>query len=108
MRNIISSAVSAGKYKKKLFTTCRKFKGLEADAIILVDLSEHSFKADNVLRYYVGASRARLRLALITTMDDDACTSVLTNDLNYSKKIKKPKSFNLFSYMKIFMYTILH
>ena len=87
----MNSVVSGGKYRKKLFTTCRKYKGLEADAVILVDLSEDTFKDDNVLRYYVGASRARLRLALITTMDDEACTRVLNNHLDYTKKIKKPK-----------------
>ncbi|MBR0418294.1 MAG: ATP-binding domain-containing protein [Erysipelotrichaceae bacterium] len=88
--SIISSVVSNGKYKKKRFTTCRKYKGLEADAVILVDVSENTFKQDNVLRYYVGASRARLRLAIISTMNDEACRNVLTNNIQYTKKIKKP------------------
>lgn len=89
-KSVIHDVISNGKYKKKQFTTCRKFKGLEADAIILIDVSEKTFEDDNVLRYYVGASRARLRLAIVTTMDDEACTNVLTNSIHYTKKIKKP------------------
>lgn len=90
--SIIKSVSSDGKYKKKLFTTCRKFKGLEADAIILIDINEDTFNDENVLRYYVGASRARIRLALVTTMNDDNCINVLNDSLHYEKKIKKPKS----------------
>ena len=88
--SILEAKVSDGKFKKKLFTTCRKFKGLEADAVILVDVDEHTFEEENVLRYYVGASRARVRLDMITMMDDEECTRVLTDRINYSKKIKKP------------------
>lgn len=88
--SVLTSRVTDGKYKKKIFTTCRKFKGLEADAIILVDVDENTFDEENVLRYYVGASRARVRLAIVTIMDDDACTRVLNERINYNKKIKKP------------------
>ena len=88
--SILEAKVSDGKFKKKLFTTCRKFKGLEADAVILVDVDEHTFEEENVLRYYVGASRARVRLDMITMMDDEECTRVLTDRINYCKKIKKP------------------
>ena len=88
--SILASRVTDGKYKKKLFTTCRKFKGLEADAIIMVDIDETTFDEKNVLRYYVGASRARVRLEMVTIMDDDACTRVLNERINYNKKIKKP------------------
>ena len=88
--SILEAKLSDGKFKKKLFTTCRKFKGLEADAVILVDVDEHTFEEENVLRYYVGASRARVRLDMITMMDDEECTRVLTDRINYSKKIKKP------------------
>ena len=73
-----------------LFTTCRKFKGLEADAVILIDVDENTFEEENVLRYYVGASRARVILDMITMMGDEECTRVLKDKINYSKKIKKP------------------
>lgn len=90
-KSILGPFAIKGTYNKKRFTTCRKFKGLEADAVILVDVCENTFNSENVLKYYVGASRARLRLDIITSMDDDACRRVLTDTLHYSKKIKKPQ-----------------
>lgn len=75
------------------FTTCRKFKGLEADAVILVDISEDTFlgnNGQNVLLFYAGASRARLRLAIVTTMDDSACISVLQH-FGKTGRIKRPQ-----------------
>ena len=74
------------------FTTCRKYKGLEADAVILVDVEENTFLGDegkNVLLYYVGTSRARLRLDIITTMDDDGAVRVLQS-LGKTEKVKRP------------------
>lgn len=75
----------------KLFTTCRRFKGLEADAVILVDVDGDSFDEEAVQHFYVGSSRARLRLEIVTTMDEDDCTRVLTDVIDYKKKIKNPK-----------------
>ena len=75
------------------FTTCRKYKGLEADAIILVDVEENTFvgnEGQNVLLYYVGTSRARLRLDIMTTMNDDGCVRVLES-LGKSDRIKRPQ-----------------
>jgi len=75
------------------FTTCRKYKGLEADAIILVDVDENTFLGNdgqNVLLYYVGASRARLRLDIMTTITDDGCIHVLES-LGKSDRIKRPQ-----------------
>ena len=89
--SILKPYLSDGKFKKINFTTCRKFKGLEADAVVLVDVDEETFCDDNVLRFYVGASRARLRLDIISTMDDDACSNVLNEVIRYKKKIKIPK-----------------
>ena len=69
----------AGKVQIR-FTTTRKFKGLEADAVILVDVDESTFlggDGKNVMQYYVGASRARLRLDIITTMDTEGANLVL-------------------------------
>lgn len=90
-RSCLATYVKNGKYKKKLFTTCRKFKGLEADAIVLIDIDVETFSAENVLRYYVGASRARIRLEMVTTMNDESCCYVLENYIHYTKKIKKPR-----------------
>lgn len=88
--SVLSSIATDGKYKKKLFTTSRKYKGLEADAVILIDIGEETFEEENVLRYYVGASRARIRLEMITLMDDESCIRVLNEKIHYTKKIKKP------------------
>ena len=46
-----------------LFTTVRKFKGLEAKVLILTDVSAQTFKTpQNKRLYYVGASRAKHEL----------------------------------------------
>ena len=73
------------------FSTCRKFKGLEADAIILLDVTSDIFEEENALIYYVGTSRARLWLDMLTTMDDEACTDVLQSAFEKRGHIKNPK-----------------
>ncbi len=90
--SILHGSVMNGMYHKKYhFTTCRKFKGLEADVVILIDVDGNTFNSNNTLLYYVGSSRARIRLELISTLSDDECKDVLVNKLNYTGKIKKPK-----------------
>ena len=95
--SILASHLVKGEYpagKQSIpFTTCRKFKGLEADAVILVDVEENTFTGNdgqNVLLYYVGTSRARLRLDIITQMNDADCLSVLES-LGRTEKAKRPK-----------------
>ena len=56
--------------KKYRFATCIKFKGLEADAIILTDLKKSSFEGKWGMEFYVGASRAKMRLDLICQLDE--------------------------------------
>lgn len=88
----LSSKIKDGRYRNKyMFTTCRKFKGLEADAIVLIDVDCKTFEESNVLLFYVGTSRARLRLDIITTLSDDECKQVLKETLAYSRTIKKAK-----------------
>ena len=50
---------------KYMVTTCIRFKGLEADAIIMLDLYNKSFSGKKGLEFYVGSSRAKLRLDMI-------------------------------------------
>lgn len=89
---ILSSEIKDGKYKGKYeYTSCRKFKGLESDAVIITDLDESIFETEKVLLYYVGTSRARLRLEIITTINDEGCLSVLANRLKPNAKVKVPK-----------------
>ena len=90
-KSVLTGKLTDKKFCKKRFTTCRKFKGLEADAVILIDIDAETFEGKNVLRFYVGASRARLRLELVTRMDDEACSYFLSDIIHYTKKIKNPK-----------------
>lgn len=63
---------------KCLFTTCRKFKGLEADAIIIVDIDGNVLlDKENRLLFYVGTSRAKFDLYLVFNLDDADCRTLV-------------------------------
>ncbi len=64
------------KGKEVKFTTCRKFKGLEADAVILVDVTFNAL-CDKYKLFYVGASRARLELSIICNMSNEECVTAI-------------------------------
>ncbi len=51
--------------------SCIRFKGLEADAIVLLDLDKNSFSGKKGMEFYVGASRAKLRLDMICKLIPD-------------------------------------
>jgi superfamily I DNA/RNA helicase len=70
--SFLNGYAADGTYGGFRFTTCRKFKGLEADAVILVDFTERTVLKDDML-FYVGASRARVRLDIMTMMDNESC-----------------------------------
>lgn len=90
--SVLSRYIDNEKYKNKYrFSTCRKFKGLEADAVILVDVTSDIFEDEKALLYYVGTSRARLWLDIITTMDNEACTDVLQSTFEKRGYIKNPQ-----------------
>lgn len=89
--SILGSISKDGKFNRKQFTTCRKFKGLEADAVILIDVTKETFSDEQRQLYYVGASRARLKLDILTQMTEQECKDVLSESLEYNKKIKNPK-----------------
>lgn len=90
--SVLANLVSNGTYKNKYhFSTCRKFKGLEADAVILVDVTAEIFKEENSLIYYVGTSRARLWLDIITTMEKQECNEVLESVFKKQGNIKNPQ-----------------
>ena len=60
------------------FTTCRKFKGLEAEVIIVVDIDENILLDDtNRLLLYVGASRAKFELGLLFNVSLDVCKKTM-------------------------------
>lgn len=67
-------------------TTCRKFKGLESDAVILVDVDEdvwakptRDYQPDPGLMFYTGASRARHELRIVCDMNEKGCEKVLAS-----------------------------
>ena len=98
--SVLSGLVFNGMYRNKYrFSTCRKFKGLEADAVILVDVDPDTFADNNILLYYVGTSRARLWLDIFTTMDNDQCTNVLQEVFEKKGNIKNPQK-ELATYLK--------
>lgn len=74
--SIISKAVRNGVYRECRFLSCRKFKGLEADAVILIDFTERTVTDDSML-FYVGASRARIQLEIMTVMNNESCRNAL-------------------------------
>jgi len=90
--SVLSNAVKGGMYRNKyLFTTCRKFKGLEADVVVLVDVDKTTFEQDNVLLFYVGTSRARIKLEITAVLSDDDCKDILLSALNYQGKVRRAK-----------------
>ncbi len=60
-----------------LFTTAKKFKGLESRAVIIIDIDESCFKNDKKKRdFYVACSRATQNLTLLISGDDDKVKSI--------------------------------
>ena len=47
--------------------------------------------SDTVFLYYIGASRAILRLEILAQLSDEECTNILQKTLNYRSKIRKPQ-----------------
>lgn len=70
------------------FTTVRKFKGLEAEVIICIDIDQDTFsspKERNV--FYVGTSRAMAYLDLLTLSRPEELAAAITgNQEIYSKR----------------------
>ena len=64
--------------------TARKFKGMEAAAVIMIDVDQAlweqpsmSYKPEPGTLFYTAASRARHELRIVCDMDEDACNQVL-------------------------------
>lgn len=78
--SILSGLSSIGGYKLSsnidssniLFTSARKFKGLESNVVILIDVDEKTFKSEEERRvFYVGASRAKHFLDVFSLIDNE-------------------------------------
>lgn len=91
----LSQFCSDGQYhwngKSYRFTTCRKFKGLEADAIVLIDVDKRMLNGDESFNFYVGASRARFFLSVICQMSDEDCVEALRAIGSAPENKKTPK-----------------
>ena len=76
--SIYGIPVSSTKKKGEiLFTTAKKFKGLEAKCIIVVDIDEKSFSEPECKRvFYVACSRAMHRLSLFIVGDDNKIKTI--------------------------------
>ena len=82
-----------------LFTSARKFKGLESDIIIMVDVDENTFASDEARRvFYVGTSRAKHCLEIVA-ISDDKHISVLSETLTGQKN--KNAKMQIGSYLKV-------
>ena len=88
--SVLTQNIFDGKFNRKYrFTTCRKFKGLEADAIIITDLDEAVLTTNASKLFYVGSSRARLFLGVVCSLTRDECISVL-NEYKVKSNVKNP------------------
>ncbi len=73
----VKEGVYAWEKRKFLVTTCRKFKGLEADAIVMIDLDETMEDQKMEKLIYVGTSRARYGLSLVASLSEEQCAQML-------------------------------
>lgn len=105
--SILSDVTSVGSYRLSdnrsdrgiLFTTAKKFKGLESDVIIFVDIDANTFKdAENRRVFYVGSSRAKNFLDLVTVLSDKE-ERILAEELTGS--IKKNARMAIMSGLKV-------
>lgn len=72
------------------FSSCRKYKGLEADAIILIDIDKNTFLSKDVNLFYVGSSRARFYLTMLIQLSEAECNETLLYfNKNENKRPKK-------------------
>jgi len=68
------------------FTTAIKFKGLESQAVIIIDLDERAFSDEDKKRvFYVACSRATQKLALFINTDAEGMKRI-ANSIDGSKK----------------------
>ena len=69
-----------------LFTTARKFKGLESRVVIIIDITKEDFEDDEYKRvFYVACSRATQKLVLVMNCDD-AEINEIANTISKSKR----------------------
>lgn len=82
---------SDGKKETIPLTTCRRFKGLEADAVILTDMTKGMFTGFNNGNqiFYVGASRAKYKLSLVACLSEMECQEIIEHIEQNVQKIPR-------------------
>ena len=76
-RRRLSSGQSRALPRGSLFTTAKKFKGLESRFVIVVDIDEFCFNDECKKRdFYVACSRATQYLCLIVDGDDEKLKNI--------------------------------
>ncbi len=76
--SILANISNIGKYDisnirengKLFFTTSRKFKGLESDAVIVVDFNIRNTNEEFIRNFYVSTSRAKINLIIYSNNND--------------------------------------
>ena len=87
---------------KVLFTTVRKFKGLEADVVICIDVDEDTFSdTTNRSLFYVGTSRAKTWLDILTTAPQEELATAITGEDVPRKRPQAVKTVRDALYVKI-------
>ena len=93
--SILRNECSNGNYlyngNKYPFTTCRKYKGLEAETVILVDIDKDLIREELEQLLYVGASRAKYKLNIISNLSEEECNELLEK-VGYRKSNNPYKS----------------
>lgn len=89
-----------------LFTSARKFKGLEADVVLIVDIDISTFSDDEARRvFYVGTSRAKHYLDLISVLNDE---QLIEFSEKLSGKITNNSKISIASSLKVKFAPVIH
>lgn len=90
------------KPNKVLFTTVNKFKGLEADVVICVDVDEKTFSSqESRRRFYVGTSRAKTWLNVVSSAQPEKMAQAILNQKEPVKKLQATKTILAKLQMKV-------
>lgn len=88
--SFLSSYVSNGYFEGVEVTTCRKFKGCEADIVIVIDINKKNLMdLKERLLYYEGTTRAKYGLSLFCNLTEEDCKEVvcfLDNEPKFTSK----------------------
>lgn len=94
-KSIVADSCNDSRYNYKRgyikFTTCRKFKGLESDVVIVIDIDKNSFDDDTSEQLmYVGTSRAKYKLCCIANLTEEDCVDLMkSRNIKFNKNIYK-------------------